>query len=205
MSDYQSILFILTSWILLTTFMINFTILIIERNLKKKNSKETKSKYIIRNINKIINNLSLLINQLIKNLSLLPIEIVKDISIVVAKTVENMANLPNHLIEVIIKLPYYIARNVKELYIALFELLKITYRVIFNNSKKIPDLIIESFSKMIYLVLIIGLFWTAYFMYEGFSNPVMLIEADSKASLIVSSATLFSIMVAYHEFVRKKK
>lgn len=171
---------------LLVSFSANFINLIIERKENGKKLEENKYKYIIRVTNKHIKDLG---KEIFKNSG---------------HIIEHIKELHYQIAEGTTELSLLLAHSIEEAFVGIVKAVKNAFSFIVNNLTKLPDLIVETFSRMIYLVLIIGLIWTIYFMYDGFNNPEMLDEANSKASLIVSSATLFSIMVAYHGFVKKE-
>ena len=55
-----------------------------------------------------------------------------------------------------------------------------------------------------FLVLLVGLFWTAYFLVLGLVDPAQTEYAANASSLIVGVLTVFSIIVAFVEFWRRK-
>lgn len=69
----------------------------------------------------------------------------------------------------------------------------------FTFSKGMADLI----SKMIYLVLFLSTMWASYFLYMGLINPKNVDYYSSVSGMIVSVATMFSILVGFYEFRKK--
>ncbi|MDL2325017.1 transporter [Ruminococcaceae bacterium OttesenSCG-928-A16] len=55
-----------------------------------------------------------------------------------------------------------------------------------------------------FVVLGIALVWTVYFMVLGIANPAQNEFAANASSLIVSVSTIFSILIAFYEFVYRK-
>lgn len=55
-----------------------------------------------------------------------------------------------------------------------------------------------------FCVLGISLVWTLYFMVLGLADSTVSEWAANCATLIVSVATIFSIFIAFYEFVRRK-
>ncbi|MGF2071262.1 hypothetical protein [Enterococcus casseliflavus] len=72
-----------------------------------------------------------------------------------------------------------------------------TIKVIF--SKKM----IAFVSKMIYLVLFLSTMWTGYFLYMGLLDRENTEYYSNISSMIVSVATMFSILVGFYEFRKK--
>ena len=54
-----------------------------------------------------------------------------------------------------------------------------------------------------FVVLFIGLIWTTYFMILGIINSSQTEYATNVSQLIVSVLTVFSIIIAFSEFLRK--
>lgn len=71
-------------------------------------------------------------------------------------------------------------------------------RFIFSNS------MIDLISKMIYLILFLSTMWTGYFLYMGLINPDDVEYYSGISGMIVSVATMFSILVGFYEFRKKK-
>ncbi|TXJ87568.1 hypothetical protein FSZ06_06155 [Enterococcus gallinarum] len=70
----------------------------------------------------------------------------------------------------------------------------------FIFSKRMINLI----SKAIYLVLFLSTMWTGYFLYMGLQNPDNVEYYNNVSSMIVSVATMFSILVGFYEFRKTK-
>lgn len=60
------------------------------------------------------------------------------------------------------------------------------------------------FSQAIYILLGIALVWIGYFTIIGIADPTQTEYAANSATLIVSLATIFSIMIAFYEFSHRK-
>ena len=63
---------------------------------------------------------------------------------------------------------------------------------------------IRVMSKGMYVVLGIALIWTVYFLGVGLFDPAKTEYAANAATLIVSVVTVFSIMIAFYEFMNRK-
>lgn len=55
-----------------------------------------------------------------------------------------------------------------------------------------------------FLVLLVGLLWTAYFLVVGLVDPTQTEYAANISELIVGVLTVFSIIIAFVEFWRRK-
>lgn len=66
------------------------------------------------------------------------------------------------------------------------------------------DSAIHFFSQAIYILLGIALVWIGYFTIIGIADPTQTEYAANCATLIVSLATIFSIMIAFYEFSNRK-
>ncbi|MDL2252525.1 transporter [Ruminococcaceae bacterium OttesenSCG-928-I18] len=59
-------------------------------------------------------------------------------------------------------------------------------------------------TKSVYYVLGIALIWTIYYMVLGIMDHSLNEYAANSATLIVSVVTVFSILIAFHEFLHRK-
>lgn len=57
-------------------------------------------------------------------------------------------------------------------------------------------------SLLTFIVLFAGLVWTIYFMVLGLVDPSQMDYANSASQLIVSVLTVFSIIVAFYQFLK---
>lgn len=73
----------------------------------------------------------------------------------------------------------------------------------YQKSADFISRIFRFLTKSIYAVLAVGIIWTLYFMVIGLVDKRQTEYAANAATLIVSVVTIFSIMIAYYEFMRR--
>lgn len=64
--------------------------------------------------------------------------------------------------------------------------------------------LVRLMSKSMYVVLGVSLIWTVYFLGVGLFDSAQTEYAANAATLIVSVVTVFSIMIAFYEFMHRK-
>lgn len=59
-------------------------------------------------------------------------------------------------------------------------------------------------TSLAFLILGIGLVWTVYYLVLGLVDPTLTEYATNISQLIVSVLTVFSILIAFYQFLREK-
>lgn len=74
-----------------------------------------------------------------------------------------------------------------------------------ERAARFVNRVLKFLSNSLYVLLVLCLIWTVYFMVLGIADPTSSEYAANSSTLIVSVATIFSIIIAFYEFIKKDK